>query len=166
MLRRQTIRMGGGRPPDSRGRRPTPANSYVELVVSSSKTLVEKSKAEIVDLALSELREFFPGARAANLVKSTVIKEVHATYSPRPGIEILSPKAGDGLAARLSCRRLDGDWLARHHGRRGAQRLRGRAVRGASRGAPRRCIPGPRPAGFGIHAAVWVNGSRSVSEVS
>jgi zeta-carotene desaturase len=61
--------------------------SYVELVVSSSKTLVEKSRGEIVDLAVAELREFFPGARSANLVKSTVIKEVHATYSPRPGIE-------------------------------------------------------------------------------
>ena len=37
--------------------------SYVELVVSSSKSLVEKSKPEIIDLALAELREFFPGAR-------------------------------------------------------------------------------------------------------
>jgi zeta-carotene desaturase len=40
-----------------------------------------------VDLALSEVREFFPEARQANLVKSTVIKEVNATYSPRPGID-------------------------------------------------------------------------------
>ena len=53
--------------------------SYVELVVSASKTLVDKSKQEIVDLAVSELREFFPAARDANLLKSTVIKEVHAT---------------------------------------------------------------------------------------
>ena len=34
--------------------------SYVELVVSSSKTLVEKSRGEIIDLAVDELREFFP----------------------------------------------------------------------------------------------------------
>ncbi len=61
--------------------------SYVELVVSASKSLVEKSRAEIVDLALKELREFFPRAREAQLVKSTVIKEVHATYSPRPGLD-------------------------------------------------------------------------------
>ena len=61
--------------------------SYIELVVSASKTLIEKSRAEIVELALKEVREFFPGARAANLVKSTVIKEVYATYSPRPGID-------------------------------------------------------------------------------
>ncbi len=48
--------------------------SYIELVVSASKTLIDKSRTEIVDLALKEVREFFPAARAANLVKSTVIK--------------------------------------------------------------------------------------------
>jgi squalene-associated FAD-dependent desaturase len=65
--------------------------SYIELVVSSSKSLIEKSRAEIVDLALKEVREFFPAARSANLVKSTVIKELHATYSPRPGIDEYRP---------------------------------------------------------------------------
>ena len=68
-----------------------PEGSYIELVVSSSKSLIEKSRAEIVDLALKEVREFFPAARTANLVKSTVIKEVHATYSPRPGIDAYRP---------------------------------------------------------------------------
>jgi zeta-carotene desaturase len=86
----------------------TPTNSYVELVVSSSKTLVDKSKAEIVELALSELREFFPGARTANLVKSTVIKEVHATYSPRPGIESFRPRP-ETVWPRVF---LAGDWTA------------------------------------------------------
>ncbi|MGB8013261.1 MAG: hydroxysqualene dehydroxylase HpnE [Terriglobales bacterium] len=67
--------------------------SYIELVVSCSRSLVEKSKAEIVELAVREAREFFPGAREAQLLKSTVIKEVHATYSPRPGIDQYRPKA-------------------------------------------------------------------------
>ena len=67
------------------------SGSYVELVVSSSKTLIDKSRAEIVELALSEVREFFPAARDAKLVKSTVIKEVNATYSPRPGIDVHRP---------------------------------------------------------------------------
>ena len=66
--------------------------SYVELVVSSSKSLVEKSRGEIVDLTLKELREFFPAAREAKLLKSTVIKEVHATYSPRPAIDQHRPR--------------------------------------------------------------------------
>jgi zeta-carotene desaturase len=68
-----------------------PDASYIELVVSASKSLIDKSRAEIVDLALNEVREFFPGARAANLVKSTVIKEVRATFSPRPGIDAFRP---------------------------------------------------------------------------
>jgi squalene-associated FAD-dependent desaturase len=69
-----------------------PTGSYIELVVSASKNLIDKSRSEIVDLALKEVREFFPAARAANLVKSTVIKEVHATYSPRPGIDAFRPQ--------------------------------------------------------------------------
>ncbi len=66
--------------------------SYVELVVSCSRSLVEKSKSEIVDMAVKEAQEFFPGAREAKLLKSTVIKEVYATYSPRPGIDQYRPK--------------------------------------------------------------------------
>jgi len=47
-------------------------------------------------------------ARAANLVKSTVIKEVHATYSPRAGIDQFRPKA-DTAWPRVF---LAGDWTA------------------------------------------------------
>jgi zeta-carotene desaturase len=82
--------------------------SYVELVVSSSNTLVQKSRAEILDLALAELREFFPETRNANLLKSTVIKEVHATYSPRPGVEVLRPQP-ETVWPRVF---LAGDWTA------------------------------------------------------
>jgi squalene-associated FAD-dependent desaturase len=82
--------------------------SYVELVVSSSKTLVDKPKSEIIELALKELREFFPGARDANLLKSTVIKEVHATYSAQPGVDLYRPHA-ETLWPRVF---LAGDWTA------------------------------------------------------
>jgi squalene-associated FAD-dependent desaturase len=82
--------------------------SYIELVVSASKSLIDKSRGEIVDLALKEVREFFPAARSANLVKSTVIKEVHATYSPRPGIDTYRPPQ-DTAWPRVF---LAGDWTA------------------------------------------------------
>ena len=68
-----------------------PGGSYIELVVSASKSLIEKSRSEIIDLVLAEVREFFPAARQATLTKSTVIKEVHAVYSPRPGIDAYRP---------------------------------------------------------------------------
>jgi zeta-carotene desaturase len=82
--------------------------SYIELVVSSSKSLIDKSRNEIVELALAEVREFFPGARSANLVKSTVIKEVNATYSPRPGIDAHRPSSTTGWQRVF----LAGDWTA------------------------------------------------------
>lgn len=84
------------------------SGSYIELVVSSSKSLIDKSRAEIVDLALNEVREFFPAAREANLVKSTVIKEVNATYSPRPGIDAHRPTAHTAWPRIF----LAGDWTA------------------------------------------------------
>jgi squalene-associated FAD-dependent desaturase len=90
------------------GRTENGNGSYVELVVSSSKTLVDKSRGEIIELALAELREFFPGARDAKLVKSTVIKEVHATYSPRPGVDVYRP-GPETVWPRIF---LAGDWTA------------------------------------------------------
>jgi zeta-carotene desaturase len=82
--------------------------SYIELVVSASKSLVDKSRSEIVDLALKEVREFFPAARGANLMKSTVIKEIHATYSPRPGIDAYRPPQNTSWPRVF----LAGDWTA------------------------------------------------------
>ena len=68
-------------------------DNYLELVVSASNTLVEKSRGDIVELAVGELAEFFPRVREAKLLKSTVIKEVNATYSPRPGADAYRPSA-------------------------------------------------------------------------
>jgi squalene-associated FAD-dependent desaturase len=67
------------------------SGSYVELVVSSSKTLVDKPRAEIIELAVKELGEFFPVVREAKLTKATVIKEVHATFAPMPGVDAFRP---------------------------------------------------------------------------
>jgi zeta-carotene desaturase len=96
------------RNPDTREDDAGGNGSYVELVVSCSRSLVEKSKTEIVDLAMKEAHEFFPGAREAKLLKSIVIKEVHATYSPRPGIDQHRPKP-DTVWPRVF---LAGDWTA------------------------------------------------------
>jgi squalene-associated FAD-dependent desaturase len=94
---------GGNGAGESEGR-----PSYVELVISSSKSLIEKSRQEIIDLALSEVREFFPAARDAKLVKATVIKEVNATFSPTPGIDRYRP-GSESPWPRVF---LAGDWTA------------------------------------------------------
>ena len=82
--------------------------SYVEVVVSRSRRLVEKSKTEIVDMAVKEAQEFFPAAREAKLLKSTVIKEINATYSPRPGIDQYRPQSETAWPRVF----LAGDWTA------------------------------------------------------
>jgi squalene-associated FAD-dependent desaturase len=92
----------------ARGASTDSAGSYIELVVSASKSLIDKSRGEIVDLVLKEVREFFPAARDANLLKSTVIKEVHATYSPRPGIDAYRPQQTTAWPRVF----LAGDWTA------------------------------------------------------
>jgi squalene-associated FAD-dependent desaturase len=87
---------------------PAVNGSYLELVVSSSKSLVDKSKSEITQLALDELCEFFPQAKDANLLKSTVIKEVNATFSPCPGVDAHRPTNETAWPHIF----LAGDWTA------------------------------------------------------
>lgn len=82
--------------------------SYIELVVSASKSLVEMQRQEIIDLAVKELAEFFPRVRQAQLIKAAVVKEVRATYSIRPGLDLLRPGA-IGPWPRIF---LAGDWTA------------------------------------------------------
>ena len=82
--------------------------SYVELVVSASKSLVQKSREEILELAERELKEFFPAAKEAKIVKAAVIKEVYATYSVVPGLDRYRPPAKTGWPRIF----LAGDWTA------------------------------------------------------
>ncbi len=82
--------------------------SYLELVVSSSKSLVDKPRQEIIDLAVRELAEFFPAVRDAKLTKATVVKEVHATFSPAPGSDAYRPSHTSPWPRLF----LAGDWTA------------------------------------------------------
>jgi squalene-associated FAD-dependent desaturase len=82
--------------------------SYLELVVSASKTLVPMKRQEIIDLAVRELEMFFPAVKLATLVKATVTKEVRATYSIRPMLDRVRP----GTRSPWSGIYLAGDWIA------------------------------------------------------
>jgi len=84
------------------------SGSYVELVVSSSKALVEMPRGEIIELAVRELGEFFPAVRQARLVKAAVVKELHATFSPAPGSDRFRPPNRTPWPRFL----LAGDWTA------------------------------------------------------
>jgi len=80
--------------------------TYLELVVSASKSLVQMQRQEIINLALKELAEFFPAVKDAQLVKGTVIKEIHATYSAQPLSDRYRPHAGTAWPRIF----LGGDW--------------------------------------------------------
>ena len=123
--------------------------SYMELVVSASKTLVEKSRQEILDLALAELAEFFPGTKEAKVLKAAVIKEIYATYSILPGLDQYRP-AAESEWPRLF---LAGDWTATDWPAtmEGAVRsgyLAAEAVTGAAGSARKFVVPDLSPTGL------------------
>jgi zeta-carotene desaturase len=81
--------------------------SYIELVISASRTFATLERQQAIDLAVHELKEFFPAAREAKLEKAALIKEVRATFGVPPGIDKLRPHA---IAPWPNCF-LAGDWI-------------------------------------------------------
>jgi len=94
---------------DSNRARQNPASGqYLQLVISASYDLLQKSRQEIIDLCLEEIRHALPAARNAELVKATVIKEAAATFSPEPGVDRWRPKQQTAIPRLF----LAGDWTA------------------------------------------------------
>jgi predicted NAD/FAD-dependent oxidoreductase len=81
---------------------------YLQLVISASYDFLQKSRQEIIDLCLKEVRHALPAAREANLLKATVIKEAAATFSPQPGVDRWRPTQPSSIGGLF----LAGDWTA------------------------------------------------------
>jgi zeta-carotene desaturase len=79
---------------------------YLQLVISASYDLVSRSRQAIIDLCRRELQDALPATREAELEKATVIKEVHATFSPEPGVDGRRPAQDIGVKNFY----LAGDW--------------------------------------------------------
>jgi squalene-associated FAD-dependent desaturase len=79
---------------------------YLQLVVSASRNLTERSQAEIISLALSDLAAFFPKVNDARLLKGHVVKEQRATFSAAPNTEALRPESQTAIPNLF----LAGDW--------------------------------------------------------
>ncbi len=82
------------------------AGRYLQLVVSASRDLTNLSRNEIVDIAIGDLRLYFPRVKDATLLKAHVIKEQRATFSAAPETEALRPTPEAGLPKVF----LAGDW--------------------------------------------------------
>src|ERR1700686_1396475 len=81
---------------------------YLQMVISASSDLLKKSRQEIIDICLREVRQALPRAQAAQLMKSTVIKEVAATFSPQPGVDRWRPQQQTKIPGLFFA----GDWTA------------------------------------------------------
>ena len=82
------------------------ATSHLSLVSSGAEAIVAKTNDEITAIALAEVRDALPAARAAGLRKSAAVREKRATFSlaadapPRPAMRT----AIDGFL-------IAGDWV-------------------------------------------------------
>jgi squalene-associated FAD-dependent desaturase len=82
------------------------AASHLSLVASGAEGLVGEETASLVARAAREVSEALPGARAARLVRGTVIREKRATFSLAPG-QPPRPMARTGVRGLV----LAGDWI-------------------------------------------------------
>jgi squalene-associated FAD-dependent desaturase len=87
---------------------PAGDSQYLQMVISASYDLIPKSRQEIIDLILQEVRQALPKAREAQLLKATVIKETTATFSPEPGVDRWRPRQKTSVGNMF----LAGDWTA------------------------------------------------------
>lgn len=81
--------------------------SYVELVVSASRSFAALSREEAITRSLCELAEFFPVVNEAKLEKAVLIKEVRATFGVPPGIDSARPDVVSPWPQLF----LAGDWI-------------------------------------------------------
>jgi zeta-carotene desaturase len=81
---------------------------YIELVVSATRAFAALPREQAIAQALAELKEFFPEAANAKLLKVALVKEVRATFGVPPGIDAARPAA---VSPWPNCF-LAGDWTA------------------------------------------------------
>ncbi|HYO80017.1 MAG TPA: hydroxysqualene dehydroxylase HpnE [Bryobacteraceae bacterium] len=80
----------------------------LELVISASRSLVGMSRADVLDMCVRQLAEYFPAVLDAQLLHGLVSKEIKATIAAIPGTGARRP----GCTTPLSNVFVAGDWTA------------------------------------------------------
>lgn len=79
---------------------------HIQLVVSASRSLTDMPRRDVIELALNELKEFFPYCGEVNVERAHVVKEVRATFSAAPDLEDKRPVSATAIPNLF----LAGDW--------------------------------------------------------
>jgi squalene-associated FAD-dependent desaturase len=85
-----------------------PGEHYVQVVVSATRPLKGQGGDEIRGRIHDELRELFPDAKSANLLRGRVVTEHAATFSAVPGVDRWRPSQESPIANLF----VAGDWTA------------------------------------------------------
>jgi squalene-associated FAD-dependent desaturase len=80
--------------------------SHIATVTSGASSILERTNDELVALAMDELAAALPAARNARVLRASVIREPHATFSLAPG-QPARPRAETALRGFY----LAGDWI-------------------------------------------------------
>jgi squalene-associated FAD-dependent desaturase len=80
--------------------------SHIATVTSGASSILERTNDDLVALAMEELAAALPAARNARVVRASVIREPHATFSLAPG-QPARPRADTPLRGFY----LAGDWI-------------------------------------------------------
>ncbi len=122
---------------------PVERGCYLELVISASWPEIEMGREAILASALHEFETFFPAARQAKLLKTSVLKEARATFSVTPGLDRYRPQQTTPWPGLY----IAGDWTATEwpSTMEGAVRS-GRLAAGALVGDANRFMAGEAPA--------------------
>lgn len=79
---------------------------YCQVVVSASYDLDELGRDAAIERITGELRNVFPAAREAKLLRSKIVTERDAVFSARPGIDAVRPRQTTGVPGLF----VAGDW--------------------------------------------------------
>jgi uncharacterized protein with NAD-binding domain and iron-sulfur cluster len=84
-----------------------PSQSHLSLVSSGADAVCMLANDDLISIALREIRDAFPAARAARVRHASVVRERRATFSLKPGGPPRPPTTTEVAGLFLA-----GDWIA------------------------------------------------------